>query len=140
MTLRVLGLDLGSRRIGVAVSDPSGTIASPYQVIERSGNASDDHDRIAEIVSEVGAERVVVGLPLSLSGKVGPAAEQTMREIEAMAEVVNVPVEVRDERFTSVSAQRSMRALGVRAGQRRASVDKVAAAVILQSWLDGRHR
>ena len=136
----MLGLDLGSRRIGVAVSDPSGTIASPYQVLERSGDAGEDHRRISDMASEVGAERVVVGLPLSLSGKVGPAAEQTMREIEAMAEVVNVPVEVHDERLTSVSAQRSLRALGIRPGHRRASVDKVAAAVMLQSWLDGRHR
>lgn len=140
MTLRVLGLDLGTRRIGVAVSDPSGTIASPYQVLERSGDVAQDHRRIYGIVSELGAERVVVGLPLSLSGKVGPAADQTMREIEVLAEVVDVPVEVHDERLTTVSAQRSMRALGARAGDRRASVDKVAAAVMLQSWLDAGAR
>ncbi len=140
MTLRVLGLDLGSRRIGVAVSDRSGTIASPYLVLDRSGDAAEDHRRISDIVSEVGAERVVVGLPLSLSGKVGPAADQTMREIEVLAEVVDVPVEVHDERLTTVSAQRSMRALGARAGDRRASVDKVAAAVMLQSWLDAGPR
>ncbi len=140
MTLRVLGLDLGARRIGVAVSDPSGTIASPHRVLKRSGDAAEDHRRISDIVSEVGAERVVVGLPLSLSGKVGPAADQTMREIEVLAEVVDVPVEVHDERFTTVSAQRSMRALGARSGDRRSSVDKVAAAVMLQAWLDGRRR
>lgn len=136
----MLGLDLGSRRIGVAVSDPSGILASPYDVLERSGDPRNDYGRIAEIASEVGAERVVVGLPLSLSGHAGPAAEQAMREVEAVARATKVPVEVHDERLTTVSAQRSMRALGVKAHRRRAEVDKVAAAVMLQAWLDGRRQ
>lgn len=136
----MLGLDLGSRRIGVAVSDPSGTIASPYEVLERSGDGGEDYRRIAEIASEVGAERVVVGLPLSLSGHAGPAAEQTMREVEAVSQATKVPVEVHDERLTTVSAHRSMRLLGVKGRHRRAAVDKVAAAVMLQAWLDGRRR
>ena len=140
MSVRVLGLDLGSRRIGVAVSDPSGTIASPYEVIDRTGQPAADYQRLAEIVVETGAERVVVGLPLSLSGQAGPAARGAAAEVEAMAGVVGVPVEVHDERLTTVSAHRSMRALGVRGEDRRRRVDKVAAAVMLQSWLDGRRR
>ncbi len=136
--LRVLGLDLGARRIGVAVSDPSGTIASPYAVLERSGDASGDHRRVAGMVSEVGAERVVVGLPLALSGQARRAAREAMAEVEVMAEALDVPVEVHDERLTTVSAERSMRALGVKGRARRQTVDQVAAAVMLQSWLDGR--
>lgn len=136
--LRALGIDLGARRIGVALSDPSGTIASPYAVVERSGDPASDHRRLAEMASEVGAELVVVGLPLSLSGRVTRAAEEALDEVGPMAEALGLPVEVHDERLTTVSAERSMRALGVKGPQRRKHVDQVAAAVMLQSWLDGR--
>ena len=137
---RVMGLDFGARRIGVAVSDATGTIASPHAVLERSGDAGADHRRVADMASEVEAERVVVGLPLSLSGRATTAARETTAEVSAMVEVVAVPVEVHDERLTTVSAERSMRALGVGGRDRRRAVDKVAAAVMLQSWLDGRGR
>ena len=136
--MRALGVDLGARRIGVAVSDPSGTIASPLQVLERSGDMAGDHRRLAAIVREVGAERVVVGVPRSLSGDLGPAARQALAEVEAMGEALAVPVETHDERLTTVSAHRAMRAGAVKRDARRRTVDKVAAAVILQSWLDGR--
>ena len=138
MTLRVLGLDLGSKRIGVAVSDRSGTIASPLTVVERSLSRRTDHSRIAELVRAEEAERVVVGLPLSLSGEAGPAARAARAEAEALATVVGVPVETHDERLTTVTAERSLAAGGVRGPARRQKVDKVAAAVILQSWLDAR--
>ena len=131
-------MDLGARRIGVAVSDPSGTIASPLQVLERSGDVAGDHRRLAAIVREVGAERVVVGLPRSLSGEVGPAARQALAEVEALTQALAVPVETHDERLTTVSAHRAMRALGVKRDARRRAVDKMAAAVMLQAWLDGR--
>ncbi|MDP8975683.1 MAG: Holliday junction resolvase RuvX [Actinomycetota bacterium] len=137
---RVLGVDLGARRIGLAVSDPTGTIASPYAVLQRSGDAAADHRRMAEIAAEVGAQRVVVGLPLALSGRVGRAAEEAMAEVEEMARVLHLPVEAHDERLTTVSAERSMRALGSKGADRRRAVDKVAAALMLQSWLDGRRR
>ncbi len=133
---RVLGVDLGARRIGLAVSDPTGTIASPYAVLRRSGDAAVDHRRMALIAAEVGAERVVVGLPLALSGRVTRAASEAMGEVAAMARVLPLPVEVHDERLTTVSAERSMRALGSKGPDRRRAVDKVAAAVMLQSWLD----
>ena len=133
---RVVGLDLGARRIGVAVSDPTGTVASPHEVLERTGNREAEHAAIARIVQELGAERVVVGLPLSLSGGSGPAAEAASEEAEALAKVVGVPVETSDERFTTVTAQRSLIEGNVRRRDRKGSVDKVAAAVMLQSWLD----
>ena len=135
---RVLGVDLGARRIGLALSDPTGTIASPYAVLQRSGDAGADHRRMAEIAAEVGAERVVVGLPLALSGRVTRAANEAMAEVEAMALVLPLPVEAHDERLTTVSAERSMRDLGSKGPERRRAVDKVAAALMLQSWLDAK--
>ena len=136
--MRVVGLDLGARRIGVAVSDPSGTIASPLEVLERSGDAVADRRRLAALVREVEAERVVVGLPLSLSGDTGPAAQAALAEAQDLADALGVPVETCDERLSTVSATGTLRALGVRGEARRRTVDKVAAAVILQSWLDRR--
>lgn len=138
--MRVVALDLGARRIGVAVSDVTGTLASPHLVLERSGDVATDHRRLAEIVAGVGAERVVVGLPLSLSGGTGPAAQAAADEALALAEVVGVPVETFDERLTTVSAERALRAGGTRARARRGVIDKAAAAVLLQAWLDGRGR
>jgi putative Holliday junction resolvase len=135
---RTLGLDLGTKRIGVAVSDPDGRVASPIDVLTRTGDRARDHRRIAALVEEWGAEQVVVGLPLSLSGKIGPAASAAVAEVEELAEVVGVPVVTHDERLSTVTADRSLTAMNVKAGARRRVVDKVAAAVILQSWLDSR--
>lgn len=136
--MKVVGIDLGTRRIGIAVSDPGQVIASPYEVIVRAATRDEDHQAIARIVGDVGAERVVVGLPLSLDGREGPAARGARQEIEELEKVLDVPVEAYDERLTTVSADRSMMALRMKADARRRVVDKVAAAVMLQSWLDGR--
>lgn len=136
--MRVVGLDLGSRRIGVATSDATGTLASPFTVLERTGDRAREHRAIAEVVAEVEAERVVVGLPLSLSGEQGPAAQAALAEIEELRTALPVPVESWDERLTTVSADRSLMAGGMNAVARRKVVDKVAAAVMLQSWLDSR--
>lgn len=136
--MRAVGLDLGSKRIGVAVSDLSGTIASPLTVVARGRSRRHDHERIAAIVRDEEAERVVVGMPLSLSGQDGPAARAARKEVAALATVVGVPVETYDERFTTVTAERALAEGGVRGAARRQVVDKVAAAVILQSWLDAR--
>lgn len=136
--MRALGIDLGSKRIGVAVSDRSGTIAGPLTVVVRSGRVADDHRRLAALVAEEEAEVVVVGLPLSLDGSDGAAARAARREADQLATVVDVPVVLHDERLTTVSADRTLREAGLRAPARREVVDKVAAAVMLQSWLDGR--
>lgn len=138
--MRVLGLDLGSRRIGVAVSDATGTLASPHGVVERSGNTAADHRRLAELVAELGAERVVVGLPLSMSGEAGPAARAAADEATQLAAVVPVAVDTYDERLTTVSAQRALRSGGTPARRQRKVIDQAAAAVMLQAWLDGRPR
>lgn len=132
--MRAIGIDLGSKRIGVALS--SGTLATPYEVVARSGDRRRDHRRIAELADEAEAELVVVGVPLSLDGTVGPAAQRALDEVEQLAEVVGRPVETWDERLSTVTAERSLIAQDLRAPARRRVVDKVAAAVILQSWLD----
>lgn len=134
---RVLGVDLGERRIGLALSDPLGLMASPLTVLERSGDPAADHRAIVAAARDAGAERIVVGLPLSLAGGEGPAARAVREEMEAIG-ALGLPVEAHDERLTTVTAERLLAAGGVRGPARRRQVDKVAAAVILQSWLDGR--
>lgn len=136
----MVGIDLGGRRIGVAVSDPAGRLATPRRVLRRGRRRAGDHRAIAGIVGEVGAVRVVVGLPLTLGGEAGPAARQVMAEVDDLRRHLEVPVEVHDERLTTVAAERSLREIGARPEARRAGIDQVAAAVMLQSWLDRRTR
>ena len=136
--MRVLGIDLGSKRVGVAVSDRSGTIATPLCVLERGASQRLDHIEITRIVQEEEAVAVVVGLPLNMDGTAGKAAEAALREVDRMTTVVGVPVFVHDERLTTVEADRMLLEQKMRAQARRRVVDKVAAAVILQSWLDAR--
>lgn len=135
---RVLGIDLGTKRIGVAISDPDQRVATPIEVVTRSGDRARDHRAIGALVREWEAERVVVGLPLSLDGSTGPAAQAALAEVDELTGVVGVPVDTTDERMTSVTANRALDELDVRGPARRRVVDKVAAAVILQSWLDAR--
>ena len=136
--MRALGVDLGSRRIGVATSDRSGLIATPLTVVQRSRSQRSDHEELARIVREEEAEAVVVGLPLNMDGTEGAAAESARREVERMATVVGVPVFLHDERRTTVEADRVLMERRMNAQARRRVVDKIAAAVILQSWLDSR--
>jgi putative holliday junction resolvase len=135
---RVLGVDLGSRRIGVALSDPDGRVATPHTVIERSGDLVADHRTILARAREAGASRVVVGLPLSLSGDVGPAARAVLGEVDSLRALAGgeVTVETHDERLTTVIAERGMRAAGASPRARRRNVDASAAAVMLQSYLE----
>ena len=133
---RALALDLGTRRIGVAVSDSGGTVATPYDTVERSGDRATDHRRVAALVDEIGAATVVVGLPRSLDGTIGPAAQAILDEVDELRAALTVDVVTWDERLTTVEAQRSMRAMGVRKSKRRLVVDRLAATVILQSWLE----
>ncbi len=136
--MRVLGIDLGTKRIGIAASDRSGTIASPLTVLQRCGSQGGDHRNIAKIVIEEEAVAIVVGLPLNMDGSEGKAAISARAEVERMATVVGVPVYVHDERLTTVAADRVMMEQNMNAQARRKVVDKWAAAVILQAWLDSR--
>jgi putative Holliday junction resolvase len=136
--VRALGIDLGSKRVGIAVSDLSGTIASALTTVHRSKSRRHDHAEIAKLVRLEECEVVVVGLPLSLDGSSGPAAQGATKEAQQMATVVGVPVEMYDERFTTVTAEQAMREAGLSGQRQRLIVDKMAAAVMLQAWLDHR--
>jgi len=135
-----MGIDLGTRRIGVAVSDSRGTLASPRPTIERSGDPDADRAALVELVAEVGARRVVVGNPLGLDGRAGPAAQAAAQETAALADALaplGVAVESFDERFTTVTAEQALAAAGRSGRRRRAVVDQAAAAVMLQAWREG---
>lgn len=147
--MRVMGVDLGERRIGIALSDRGGVLATPHLVVVRSGDERADLLRLARLVEEEGAETVVVGLPLSLGGKRGPAARAAAAEIEALSHLVAVPVVAFDERLTTVEAARRRReragtpARGRagrrgprgRAGGRVPAIDAEAAAIMLEAFL-----
>lgn len=145
----MVGVDPGSARIGVALSDSSQRVSNALATVVRSGDADVDRRALARLVADEEAVGVVVGLPLSLSGAVGPAAQAVLAEIDGWASSMGVPVETVDERFTTVAASQALRA-GSLAGRGRAAggarrrrgargrVDSVAAALLLQSWLDRR--
>ena len=135
---RALGVDLGSVRIGLALSDPTRTVASPLSVLRRSRDRGADHRAIAAIAGEHEVTTIVVGLPLSLSGAKGPAARAAEAEIDELRHAVGpaVVVVAHDERLTTVTAERSLDEARVRRADRAAVVDKIAAAVMLQSWLE----
>lgn len=135
---RVLGVDLGSRRIGLACSDATGTIASPLRVLVRSGDEARDHRAIVEAATEEEAERIVVGWPLSMSGAEGTAAVAARAEADAIRAIAgDIAVELHDERLTTVTAERALLESGMRRKSRTKVRDAVAAAVMLQAYLDG---
>jgi putative Holliday junction resolvase len=138
--VRVLALDLGSKRIGVAVSDATGLLASPLTTVHRTGDRVAEHSAIARLVADEEAVRVLVGLPLNMDGSRGPAARAAEDEAAGLAAMLTVPVDLVDERLTTVAADRALIERGQRAPQRRRVVDQTAAAVLLQGWLDGHRR
>ena len=134
-----MALDLGSRRIGVAVSDSDERVATPVTVLARHRDRPRLHREIAELVAEWEAEQVVVGLPIDLAGEIGPAATAVLAECDELAAALPVLVTTHDERLTTRIADRSLRERGDLDGRdRRKVVDMVAASVILQDWLDRR--
>ena len=136
--MRVLGLDLGAKRIGVAVSDAEGRVATPCDTVHRSGDRQREHREIEQLIQEWEAELLVVGMPYSLDGSIGPAAENIESEIHQLRVTISVPIETYDERLTTVTANRVLMEMDMRAEERRKVVDKVAASIILQSWLDAQ--
>lgn len=138
---RAVAIDLGARRIGVAVSGGASTMAFPRETIHRTGDRSADHRQVAAVVEEVGADVVVVGWPLSLDGTEGSAARgaaDEARQLEGVLAARGVRVELFDERFTTVTADAGLVAAGKRGPARRRSVDSAAATVLLESWLASR--
>jgi putative Holliday junction resolvase len=136
--MRCLGLDLGSKRIGVALCDPDERVATPLTVVQRGASRNDDHAKIRALVAEYEAQAVVVGLPLNLQSKVTAAAQSAIDETEQLRTALDVPVHLHDERLTTKTADRSLMQLEMKADARRRVVDKVAAAVMLQSFIDHR--
>jgi putative Holliday junction resolvase len=134
--MRALGLDLGQKRIGVAVSDSEGKVALPIEVVNRVGNRQAEQQLIADLVAEWEAEVVVVGMPYQLDGTVGAQAKRYAAEARALGDTLSVPVVLYDERLTTVTAERTLMEQNVKGQQRRVIVDKVAASVMLQAWLD----
>ncbi len=135
--MRILALDFGERRIGVAVTDPTGVLAQPLETLERRPPPSRAHlDQIAELALEYGAAKIVVGLPLHMDGRAGPEVEAARAfglEVEART---GVPVDYIDERWTTREAERTLRELGVPGRKRRRHLDPIAASLILRTYLE----
>ncbi len=137
----MLALDLGARRIGVAVSDDDRRVATPVATLTRHRDRSRLHRQIAELVAEWEAGVLLLGLPIALDGSTGAAAQAVLAERDELAALVGVPVEVHDERMTTRIADGALRQRGdLDARARRQVVDMVAASVILQDWLDRARR
>lgn len=135
--MSLLALDVGSKRIGVAVADPTGTFALPVTVIERS-NLKADLDRIARLADEYEAREIVVGDPVTLSGQRGPAAEKIDRFVEQLERVYSGVIHRVDERMTTAQATKTLIAADVSRSKRKTVVDKMAAALILETYLSRR--
>jgi putative Holliday junction resolvase len=131
---RVLALDLGQSRIGAAISDPERRVAVPIGTIHTG--APSDVKAIAAIVREQGVTEIVVGNPISLSGRKGEAADHAEKFAQALRDFLGIPVVLHDERFTTVQAERQLGQAGVRGRARREVVDQAAATIILQAYLD----
>ncbi len=141
---RRLGVDVGSVRVGVALSDPAPTLATPLATLSRDERHGRDLDRLVELVAEYEVVEVVVGLPRTLAGRDGGAAAAARSYADALAGrgtwPAAVPIRLHDERLTTVSAERALREQGVCGKRARSVIDQVAAVAILQSWLDVRPR
>lgn len=136
---RRIGVDVGSVRIGVAVCDPDGILATPVETVRRTPAGKADIERIATIVAEYDAVGVVVGLPKTLRNEDGTAAGLAREFGDELADRISpVGVEYHDERLTTVTATQALRASGVKAKSSRAVIDQAAAVAILQGWLDTR--
>ena len=135
--MAVLALDVGTKRIGVAVADPGGTFALPVTVIERT-NLREDLERISALLSEYAVSELVIGDPVTLSGERGIAAEKIDRFVKQLARVYSGKIVRIDERMTTAQATKSLIAADVRRQKRKTVVDKLAAALILESYLARR--
>ena len=133
---RSLGLDIGDKRIGVALSDPQGILASPLTIIDRTGETA-DFEAIIDIVGQQQVGRIIVGLPRSMNGSLGMQAEKVKAFVGQLCGHIEIPLEFRDERLSTVSARRLMReAGGGKKRKEKARDDAIAAAIILQGYLD----
>ncbi len=133
---RTLGVDYGEKRIGLALSDPSGTVATPWQVVPVEASTARTAQRIAELAHEAGVQRIVLGLPLRMDGSAGPAVEAVRRFGAQLEKVCTLPTHYFDERFSTRTAEQALIAGGTRRSRRKQVVDKLAAQILLQHYLD----
>ena len=132
-----MGLDVGDKRIGVALSDEGAVIATPKQTLERRGNRK-DIEHLLELARSEDVAEILVGMPLSLDGSEGPQAKKIGRFIEALRAATELTVTTWDERFTTIGAERALLEADMSRAKRKQTIDKVAAALILQGYLDSR--
>ena len=137
--MRILGLDVGTKRIGLAVSDELLFTAQGMETVYRRELAQ-DLDELKKIIEENNAEEIVVGFPLNMNGTAGPKAKEILEFIENLSKVIKVPVKTWDERLTTVQAERALLEADMSRAKRKRLVDKLAAQLILQGYLDSRKK
>lgn len=135
--MAIIGIDVGEKHIGIAMAVE--TVAIPIAVIKRSGEEA-DFKRIAALTGEYETELIVIGLPRSMDGSIGAQAESVIKFAKSLADYTDIPIDMCDERLTTVMADRLMQESGAKRKQRKANIDAMAAAVILQAYIDGKHR
>lgn len=135
--MAILGLDYGEKRIGVALANGEGLLSIPMTVIERTGKKA-DLEKVHALAEEYGVKRIIVGLPLSLDGTIGKQAEDVLAFIKALSHHVHIPVDTWDERFSTVAAESLFLDAGMKREKRREHRDAMAAAIILQGYLDNK--
>jgi len=138
--MRILGIDLGDKRIGIALSDEMGWTAQGLAVIMSGGGVAENIKRIKELALENKVERIVVGLPRNMDGSTGPRAEKACEFARRLEKSSGLPVEMWDERLTTVAAEKLLIKADLRRAKRRQVIDKIAAALILQNYLDAQGR
>ena len=132
----MLGIDFGDKRIGVALSDPLGWTAQGLETIHRQAGLTKDLDRIKYLAQKNEATKIVVGLPLNMNGDIGPQGEKVLAFVAKLRQYVQLPVETWDERLTTVAASKLLISADVRRSKRRQVIDKMAATIILQGYLN----
>jgi len=135
--MAIIGLDVGDKHIGVAMA--IGTIAVPIAVIKRT-EEEEDMERIAALTRDYETELIVIGLPRSMDGSIGAQAELVLEFTKSLANYIDIPIDMCDERLTTVTADRLLQESGAKRKQRKANIDAMAAAVILQAYIDGMSR
>ncbi|OAT81444.1 Holliday junction resolvase RuvX [Desulfotomaculum copahuensis] len=138
--MRVMGLDVGDKTIGVAVSDPLGWTAQGLEVIRRDGDAGREMERLAALVRQYGVERIVVGLPHNMNGTLGPQGEKVLAFVKLLRSRLGLPVQTWDERLSTVAAEKLLISADVSRSRRKQVIDKMAAVIILQGFLEAAAR
>ncbi|MBP2073081.1 MAG: putative pre6S rRNA nuclease [Thermoanaerobacterium sp.] len=138
--MRTIGLDVGDKTIGVAISDPSGLIAQGIKTIKRS-NLDDDIQEINKIINSFKAEEIVVGFPKNMNGTIGPQGQKVINFVEILKKEIDLPILLWDERLTTVEANRMLiEGADMRRDKRKKVIDKLAATIILQGYLDHKRK